>query len=311
MNEIHRFAPLGDLAYAIDRLGALRAQSMNLGPHLLDPLLLSSSPQMLPHLPKIIANIEQIGPFMPHVMKPGVKEHMLPVMPALMDDLEVMLPNMELMKPVLPKIAPYINDLLPYLKDMLPYTKELLPIVEVDGWWLVNPHLDVVVPHLGKIAAHADVLAKAMPEMIPQINILVKHIDNMMEHFEETVPVLDKLVPLMPIMPMADKLGLLDQKLAFALLPTVIGFSPLSNDLSGKVATQAAAASEALLARADSLRNALKVRYESFQNRDKAPKAIEDCPEKSKKALPKAILAADPTDNVTLVAEYVEETKAN
>lgn len=266
-------APLHDAAYAVDRLGAIRAQSQFLAPYALD--LLPTAHKMLPHMGKIIANIETVGPMVPVCMAPGVKEHMLPVLPEMMADLEVMLPIADLLLPVIPKIAPHIRDILPFTKELLPYTPQLLPILEVEGWYLVNPHLDKVVPHISKIAPHAKLLAKHMPAMLPYMDILIAHVDQLMEQFEETVPVLDKLIPLLPLLPAAEQAGLLNQKLAFAALPTVVGMVPLSNATTGALAIKTAVLHDAVLQRAGSAKRALLERYQLYQAKPSVP-AIAD-----------------------------------
>mmetsp|Transcript_3163 Transcript_3163/g.6005 ORF Transcript_3163/g.6005 Transcript_3163/m.6005 type:complete len:380 (+) Transcript_3163:293-1432(+) len=268
-------APLRQLAYLIDRIGAIRSQVLNLAPYGLD--LLPTLPDMLPHLPKIINHIEEIGPFIPVCMQKGCKEYLLPIMPLMMDDLEAMLPHLDVLAPVLPKMAPHMIDVLPYTKEMLPYIEQLLPILEVDVWYKVNPYLGVIVPHISKVAPHSKVMAKHLPAMVPFLPILAKHMDKLMDQFDETIEVMDDVIPLLPLLPAADKAGLLDQKIAFSALPHLVGFVPLSNENTEKAALKAAVLHTKLVEKAENVKERLVHRYKELVfGSPNTPKAIED-----------------------------------
>uniref|UniRef100_A0A7S2RV43 Uncharacterized protein n=1 Tax=Mucochytrium quahogii TaxID=96639 RepID=A0A7S2RV43_9STRA len=275
--------PLKELAYVIDRLGAIRAQLHNLAPFGVD--LLPTLPDMLPFLPMVIDNIERVGPFLPLCMQDGVKEHVMPLLPEMMPDLEMFLDEADTVGPLLPKLAPHMKEIMPYTLELIPYIKELACVIEVDGWWQVNPYMDKLVPHIAKLAPHSQVLAKHLPEMLPYMDVMIKYIDNLVDELEETIEVMDQLVPLFPLLPVADQAGLLSQKFAFKMLPTVVGLIPLSNETTGKGAVVAAHVHGMVLRRAYSVKDAVMDRVYARSSSDVLTLTDDLCEPESEKDL--------------------------
>jgi len=263
-------APLKEIAYAIDRIGAVRAEIHQMAPFALD--LLPTLPGLLPYTDKVIENVEKIGPFIPICMQPGVKEYMLPLMPDMMPNIEILLAKADVMAPVMKELAPQMSKILPYAPVLVPHAEQLVCIVKIDGWEVLADYLDVLSPRIDRLAPHTERMAPYMKEMLPYLPILMKHVDNLVDALDETVDVLDKLMPLLPLLPAADQAGVLSQKMAFRALPKVLRRSPLSNELAGRAALSAASVHSSLLDRAKSLQNAVMERYSLYQRN----KQIED-----------------------------------
>lgn len=269
--------PFKEFSYVLDRIGAVRAQLHNILPY--GPSLLPTLPEMLPFTDKIVANIERVGEFMPVLMQPGCKEYIVPLMPKLMPDLELMLDAAPVLAPVMPRIAPSLGKMLPYVRQLLPYADALVPIVEVDGWEALNDHMNVLAPCIDKVAPYTKDLAPYLPRMAPYMPILTKHIDNLIASMDETILVLDRMMPLLPLLPAADQAGLLDQPMAFKALPQLLKRSFISNELAGRAALTGANMHMRMVDTVQGLQDALSKRYQLYLSspmKVNGPKAILD-----------------------------------
>lgn len=257
-------APLKELAYIADRVGAVRGELHNITPYTLD--LLPTALPMLPFAGKIIDNIELVGPFIPDCMQPGVKEHMLPLMPQMMPDLELVLPHADAMRPHMAKIAPHAKNLMPYLAELAPHTPEIIGVVDVPGAMeQLTPFMGDIVPLIDRVAPFTEAMLPHMPAMLPYLPILVKHMDAMVDELEGTVGVLDRLVPLLPLLPAADMAGMLSSPMGFKVLPKVLSRSPISNDHAEIAAVQAAKLHLRLVDKLSSLQDTLIAKYQTYR----------------------------------------------
>ncbi|GBG32021.1 Hypothetical Protein FCC1311_082462 [Hondaea fermentalgiana] len=261
--------PLKELGYFCNRLGAIRGQLHNIAPYA--PSLMSTLPGILPYTGKVVDNIERVGAFMPIMMQPGCKEYVIPLMPKLMPDLEVMLDAAPTLAPVMPRIAPSLDKILPYAKQLLPYSDALVCIVEVDGWEKLNDYMNVLAPCIDKVAPYTKDLAPYLPQMAPYMPILTKHIDNLTASMDETVTVLDRLMPLLPLLPAADQAGLLNQRLAFKALPKVLKRSFLSNEMASAAALKGASVHLRMVDKLQEMQTALSNKYQLYMGAPKTP----------------------------------------
>jgi len=257
------FFPFAQFAYFLDRVGAVRAQFKYLANPAYAMDLVKTLPVMLPYTEMVIDNIEQVGPLIPLMMQPGCKEYFIPVMGETMVHLELLLEKSHLLtSDVMLRLAPEIKNLLPYMPELAPHMENMLFITEVPGWGAINEHLPGMIPHLDVLAPHFKTLADNLPALLEDpcyMRILVKHMDLMVmgDNLPRTMAVLHKIVPLLPLMPIADAAGLLDQKLAFSALPLLANTIPVGPETSGMAAKSMADLSGYLGVQAALLQNML------------------------------------------------------
>ena len=123
------------------------------------------------------------------------KEHLVPVLPQILDNLDPILENLDLLEPCFGKIAPHAHKLLPHLEQLTPHLDKLivhldavLLFLDCEGWERVLPYLEPICRHLDAIAPHA-------PALVPYFDDIVQDLPLYTAHLDTVAPVLDNMVP--------------------------------------------------------------------------------------------------------------------
>ena len=247
-------APLRAIGRFMEKMGALRENLWRILPHV--PELAPHSLEVLPYVFVLIDNIDSVGPLIDAMM--SQKQHILPHLPCVLAKLELILPHIDVIGPRIKEIAPHTEKLLPhaetlvlYVKDLEPYLDDLLPLLEVRGWEEAVPFLDVIAPHVPSIAPHAKRLAPHLDAFLPYLPILCKYLDNLAPNMEQTIEVLDRLLPLVSLLPVADATGIMHSRLAMSILPSFAKALPPGGAGAGKPPRGAAVLSPLLPAAAE------------------------------------------------------------
>jgi len=202
------------------------------------PELLPHWPELMPHVVQLIDNIDVLGAHLDVLMKH--KAALFPHLPLLMSRFDQLLPhvdklvskadflvaNIDILLPHMDEVLPYIDDVWPYVDDLEPHVNQLCEVFEVQGWEDLLPYMDQVVPYIKLIAPHSHELLKNYDPLREHIPILVRNLDTLALNIDETVEVIERLVPLLGLLPLADKLKLLRSKKICKALPKIARILP-------------------------------------------------------------------------------------
>lgn len=215
-------APMAELGQGLITCGILRESlpALALNFRVIKPHI----GKILPHWEKLFTNISTLAPLVGPMLQHS--EDLMPHTDALMENFDALLPLADKLLPVLPVLAPHTGSLVPLMDKLLPHSDVLLPhiqvlaphidlligIFQVDGWEALIPYTDDLIPYLAYLAPHVDTLLPYYKSMLPHLPIIVKYAHNLAPNINETVEVIDRLEPVLALLPLADRSKILHSK---------------------------------------------------------------------------------------------------
>ncbi len=220
------------------------------------PKMLPIVPDIAPHMDKLLVHkeflAENVGvlltrrellPDMVRLLAPTFPEltkEQLDVMhkllPEFMLKLHLILPHAAILRPHLKEVVKHMEKLLPHMDVMLQYIDDLkddlgwlLDFADLDDFDDLVRQMPLLAPHIHKFRPYAPKLKKNIKAMGPYMPEMIRNIDAMEPVLPDLIDHIDPLLSnLGPMLPLADKLGLLGSSTLMKLTPPIARILPPS-----------------------------------------------------------------------------------
>ena len=185
----------------------------------------------LPYADKLLQHPSKLGALTRVVVEE--KQHLMPILPQLLDKLDPILGNLELIEPFFDRIAPHADKLLPHMEELVPHLDKLivhldavLLFLECDGWEAVLPFLEPICRNIDALAPHAPALVPYFHDIVEHLPMYADHLDTVAPHLDKIVPHLDKLLGAAEYTPSKVQRMALSSHLVCKSLPTTAKIVP-------------------------------------------------------------------------------------